>query len=196
FALTLGTELQRCGQRRLGLGNFVGDTLGVVGRLRRDQRDSTTARDLFAEARWRFAPRWQASVGLRRSNIAFDSLDHYIAPSNPDDSGGMDYAFTSPVAGLLFEPIGGLDLYLNAGRGFETPSASELAYRPDGLSGLNDALRPSRSDSIEAGLRLRRNGHRLGLALFDSETRDELVVATNEGGRSTYRNAAETTRRG
>src|SRR5690606_3006823 len=50
FALTLGTELQRSSERRLGFENFVGDTLGVVGRLRRDQRDSTTARDLFAEA--------------------------------------------------------------------------------------------------------------------------------------------------
>src|SRR5690606_38535984 len=130
------------------------------------------------------------------SNIAFDSLDHYIAPSNPDDSGGMDYAFTSPVAGLLFEPIGGLDLYLNAGRGFETPSASELAYRPDGLSGLNDALRPSRSDSIEAGPRMRRNEHLSGMAVYDSRARDELVVASNVGGRSTCRNAAETTREG
>lgn len=196
FALTVGTELQRSSEHRLGFENFAGDTLGVVGRLRRDQRDSTSASDLFAEARWRLAPRWQATVGVRRSDIAFDSLDRYVAPGNPDDSGGMDYAFTSPVAGLLFEPLGGVDLYLNAGRGFETPSASELAYRPDGRSGLNDALRPSRSDSVEAGMRLRKRGHRLGLAVFDSRTRDELVVAGNEGGRSTYRNATETTRSG
>lgn len=196
FALTVGTELQRSSEHRLGFENFAGDTLGVVGRLRRDQRDSTTARDLFAEARWRFAPRWQASVGLRHSEVAFRSLDRYVAPGNPDDSGGMDYGFDSPVAGLLFEPSDWLDLYLNAGRGYETPSASELAYRPDGASGLNDALRPSRSDSLEAGLRLRRHGHALGLAVFDSDTRDELVVASNEGGRSTYRNAAETRRNG
>src|SRR5690606_4007549 len=196
FALTVGTELQRSSEHRLGFENFAGDTLGVVGRLRRDQRDSTTARDLFAEARWRFAPRWQASVGLRHSEVAFRSLDRYVAPGNPDDSGGMDYGFDSPVAGLLFEPSDWLDLYLNAGRGYETPSASELAYRPDGASGLNDALRPSRSDSLEAGLRLRRHGHALGLAVFDSDTCDELVVASNEGGRSTYRNAAETRRNG
>src|SRR5690606_22348838 len=98
FALTVGTELQRSSEHRLGFENFAGDTLGVVGRLRRDQRDSTTARDLFAEARWRFAPRWQASVGLRHSEVAFRSLDRYVAPGNPDDSGGMDYGFDSPVA--------------------------------------------------------------------------------------------------
>jgi iron complex outermembrane receptor protein len=196
FALTVGTEIQRASEWRRGYENFAGDVLGVVGRLRRDQRDSTGSHDAFAEARWRFAPRWQATLGVRRSQVAFDSVDRYIAPGNPDDSGGLDFGFTSPVVGLLFEPRGGVDLYLNAGRGFETPSASELAYRPDGASGMNDALRPSRTDSIEAGMRLRRAGHALGVALFDTRTRDELVVATNEGGRSTYANAAETSRNG
>ncbi len=196
FALSLGTELQRASEQRLGFENFVGDTLGVVGRLRREQRDRSTARDAFVEARWRWAPRWQANAGLRHSQIDFHSRDRYIAPGNPDDSGAMRHAFTSPAAGLLFEPGDGIELYLNAGRGFESPSASELAYRPDGGSGLNDTLRPARSDSFETGFRLRRGEHRFGLAGFDSRTRDELVVATNQGGRSTYRNAARTTRRG
>jgi len=196
FAVTVGSEWQRSSEQRLGFENFIGDQLGVVGRLRRDQRDTTAALDWFAEARWRFAPRWQATVGMRRSNVSFDTVDRYFAPDNGDDSGGMDYTFTSPVAGLLFEPTTGVDLYVNAGRGFEAPSASELAYRPDGGSGFNDALRPSRTDSVEAGVRLHRDGHRLGLAAFDSRTSDELVVASNIGGRSVYRNAAETRRSG
>jgi iron complex outermembrane receptor protein len=196
FALTVGSEWQRSSEHRLGFENFDGDTLGVVGRLRRDQRDSTEALDWFAEARWRFAPRWQATAGVRRSDVSFGSVDRYFAPDNPDDSGGMDFTFVSPVVGLLFEPMGGMDLYVNAGRGFEAPSASELAYRPDGGSGFNDALRPSRSDSVEAGMRLHHDGHRVGLAAFDSRTRDELVVVSNVGGRSVYGNAAETTRSG
>ena len=196
LALTLGTELQRADENRLGFENFVGEKPGVVGRLRRDQRDRSNARDGFTEVHWRFAPRWQASAGLRRSTIHFDSRDHYIAAGNPDDSGRMSYAFTSPVAGLLFEPVAGVGVHLNAGRGFETPSTAELAYRPDDGSGLNDALRPSRSDSVEAGLRLLGHERRLALTVFNSSTRDELVVASNQGGRSTYRNAARTTRRG
>jgi iron complex outermembrane receptor protein len=87
-------------------------------------------------------------------------------------------------------------LYASAGRGFETPSSSELAYRPDGASGLNTTLRPARSESFEAGLRLHRDGRQLQLAAFDSRTRDELVVASSSGGRSTYANAASTRRRG
>lgn len=194
--VTVGIELQRSSERRRGYENFIGDTLGVVGALRRDQRDRVLGRDLFAEGRWRFLPRWQATLGVRRSQVGFRSQDHYVATGNPDDSGILDYAFTTPAAGLLFRPSTGVEVYASAGRGFETPSSSELAYRPDGASGLNTALQPARSESFEAGLRLRRDGRELQFAAFDSRTRDELVVASSSGGRSTYANAANTRRRG
>jgi iron complex outermembrane receptor protein len=194
--VTFGVELQRSSERRRGYENFIGDALGVVGALRRDQRDRVLGRDLFAEGRWRFLPRWQATLGVRRSQVDFRSQDHYVAPGNPDDSGALDYAFTTPAAGLLFRPSTGVEVYASAGRGFETPSSSELAYRPDSASGLNTALRPARSESFEAGLRVRRDGRQLQFAAFESHTRDELVIASNSGGRSTYANAADTRRRG
>jgi iron complex outermembrane receptor protein len=194
--VTVGVELQRSSERRRGYENFIGDTLGVVGALRRDQRDRVRGRDVYAEARWAFMPRWQATLGLRHSQVGFRSADDYIAPGNPDDSGTLDYAFTTPAAGLLFRPSAGVELYASAGHGFETPSSSELAYRPDGASGLNTTLRPAHSESFEAGLRLHRDGRQLQLAAFDSRTRDELVVASSSGGRSTYANAASTRRRG
>lgn len=196
LAVTAGVELQRSREHRLGYENFVGDTPGVVGALRRDQHDRVRSQDAFLEARWRFLPRWQGTLGVRHSRVAFRSDDHYIAPGNPDDSGARDYTFATPVAGVLFQPAPGVDLYLNAGRGFETPGASELAYRLDGGSGLNPTLRPARTDSVEAGLRWRTGTHRLGAALFAGRTRDEIVVARNEGGRSVYANASRTHRRG
>lgn len=195
-SLTAGIELQRSSERRQGYENFVNDRLGVVGALRRDQRDSVDGRDLYLEARWQFAPRWDATLGLRNSRIDFRSRDRYIALGNPDDSGALRYVRTTPVAGLLFRPAPWLDLYANVGRGFETPSSSELAYRADGGSGLNTALRPARSDSAELGLRARQGEQRFTFAAFGSRTRDELVVAANLGGRSTYANAATTRRTG
>jgi iron complex outermembrane receptor protein len=194
--LAAGLEWQRSGEHRLGFENFVGDSLGAIGALRRDQHDTATSRDAFAELHWRFHPKWRATLGVRRTQVDFDSRDDYIAAGNPDDSGALSYAFTTPVAGLLFLPVEGVEAYVDAGRGFETPSASELAYRPDGASGLNAALRPARTRSIEAGMRVHRGGYRLGFALFDARTRDELVVASNQGGRSTYANAARTRRSG
>ena len=194
--ITLGAELQRSSERRLGFENFIGTRLGVVGRLRRDQRDSVRSRDAYAEGRWRFLPAWQATLGVRRSSVSFRSEDDYIAPGNPDDSGALDYGFTTPALGLLYRPSAGIEWYANAGRGYETPSASELAYRADGASGLNLELRPARSRSQELGVRVRRGDHAWDVAVFDSRTEDELVVAASGGGRSIYANAADTRRRG
>jgi iron complex outermembrane receptor protein len=195
-SLVIGVESQRASEHRRGYENFIGDQLGVVGALRRDQQDTVASHDAYAEARWTFLPRWTATLGMRRSRIDFDSDDAYLAPGNPDDSGALHYRQATPVAGLLYAPAAGLEIYANAGRGFETPSLSELAYRADGGSGLNTRLRPSRSDNGEIGLRRERHGHDLGLAVFASRTRDELVVASNIGGRSTYANAATSDRRG
>ncbi|MCX7032943.1 MAG: TonB-dependent receptor, partial [Arenimonas sp.] len=70
-------------------------------------------------------------------------------------------------------------------------------YRPDGRSGLNLDLRPARSRNVELGLKWRlRDGLRADLALFRSDTRDELVVATNAGGRASFANAGRSLRQG
>ncbi|HEX2595457.1 MAG TPA: TonB-dependent receptor [Luteimonas sp.] len=196
LGVTLGLESQRSTEHRRGYENFSGTVLGVVGALRRDQRDTVGNRDAYAEARWAFATQWAATLGVRRSRVDFRSRDAYIAPGNPDDSGRLHYARTTPVFGISYRPRSWLELYGNAGRGFETPSFAELGYRADGGSGLNGALRPARSTSAELGMRVNRGEHAFELVTFDSRTRDELVVASNVGGRSTYDNAASSGRRG
>lgn len=196
FGLAAGLEYQRSGERRRGYENFAGDQLGVRGALRRDERNDVRSVDQYLQADWDMAARWRLDLGVRRSRVAFRSRDRYITAGNPDDSGRIDYAQTTPVAGVLFRATPWLSLYANGGRGFETPTFNELAYRSDGRSGLNTELRPARSDNLEAGLRARKGDTRFGFALFRSRTRDELAVAANQGGRSTFANAALSRRQG
>jgi iron complex outermembrane receptor protein len=142
---------------------------------------------------------------VRSSHVKFRSRDFFIipagttsptAPGNPDDSGGVDYSATNPVLGLTWRASPSLNVYANAGRGFETPTFTELAYRPVG-TGLNTDLRASRSRHAELGAKWKiADGHRLDAAVFDIRTNDEIVVDTNAGGRSTFKNAGRTTRRG
>src|SRR3546814_14021555 len=49
---------------------------------------------------------------------------------------------------------------------------------------------------MEVGVRARTAALAYSAALFDSRTRDEVVVVANEGGRSVYDNAGTTRRRG
>jgi iron complex outermembrane receptor protein len=138
-----------------------------------------------------------AAAGVRRSRVAFESRDHYVTGPNPDDSGRVEYSQVTPVAGLLFKATPAWSFYANAGRGFETPTFAELAYRPGGATGLNLALAPARSRHAEAGAKARLgDGGRFTAALFRIDTRDEIVVDSSAGGRTTFRNASRTRRDG
>ena len=196
FSLTAGYSHEVSDERRLGFENFIGDRVGVIGALRRDEDNQVTGRDVYVQADWAPAERWRVNVGARHSRIEFESRDRFVTGTNPDDSGSLEYSRTSPVIGVLYRATPTLSLYANAGAGFETPTFAELAYRSDGLSGLNSNLDPARSRNAEVGLRGRSERFEYSAALFHSRTEDEIVVAANEGGRSTYANAEESRRQG
>lgn len=192
LSVTGGLEQELMSQRRRGFDN----NLGAIGGLRRDEDDKVSSTNLFAQADWRLLERTSVTLGLRRTLVRFDSQDHFITGSNPDDSGNIAYSNTSPVAGLTFRLAPELSLYASAGRGFETPTITELAYRRIG-TGLNLALKPSLSTNAEIGLKGRvGDDHKVTLARFDTETRDEIVVDTAVGGRTIYKNAGRTRRSG
>jgi iron complex outermembrane receptor protein len=109
----------------------------------------------------------------------------------------VTYGAGTPVAGVLFKALPILNLYATYGRGFQTPLGSELAYRPDGESGVNFDLRPARSVNLELGAKLQvQPDFSAEAAVFDTNTQNEIVVDTNLGGRSTYQNSGRTKRRG
>jgi len=116
---------------------------------------------------------------------------------NPDDSGKQNYSAWTPVIGALYKLTPKLNLYANAGRSFETPTFIELAYRPDGASGLNFNLKPSKSNHYEIGAKAFLTAEtRVDIAVFQIDSKDEIVVYNNVGGRSTFQNAGRTQRRG
>ena len=197
FELAAGLAWDRQRQHRRGYENFIGGTLGVRGALRRDEIDTVRNADQYAQATWRFADAWSLSAGLRHSEVHFDANDRYVTADNPDDSGRVEHAATTPVAGLLWRAHPRAHLYASWGRGFETPTFSELGYRADGGAGLAFDLEPARSRNTEIGAKLRpADGIEANLALFEADTRDEIGVASSSGGRTTYRNIGKARRRG
>jgi iron complex outermembrane receptor protein len=169
---------------------------GQRGALRRDEDDLVGNTDALLQANLDFGDSWSAIAGVRASRVRFETRDRYIAPGNPDDSGTLTYRATNPVAGVTWHASQCWNVYANVGRGFETPTFTELAYR-NNASGLNTDLKASRSNHAEVGAKWRAlDGHLFEVAAFDIRTRDEIVVDTNVGGRSTFRNAGNTTRRG
>jgi iron complex outermembrane receptor protein len=193
----VGLSYDRQNELRRGYNNFIGPQLGVQGALRRDENDIVHNLDEYAQGTWDFASLWSLMAGVRRSDVKFDSEDHYITATNGNDSGGVTYGATSPVAGLVFKAEEWLRVYASYGQGFQTPIGSELAYRPDGAAGLNLGLQPARSNNTELGVKVGIDPDITAeFAVFQAQTRDEIVVDTNVGGRSTYQNSGRTRRRG
>ena len=197
FEFTVGANFDQQDQQRRGYENFIGTTLGVRGALRRNESNRVRNVDQFAQAWWRFAPRWSLLAGTRHSEVEFTARDRYVAAGNPDDSGQVRYRDTTPVAGLMFEPGEDVRFYVSAGRGFETPTFNELGYRADGGAGLAFDLQPAISRNVELGMKWRGQGDtHLQAALFRADTDDELAVARNVGGRSSFQNVGRARRQG
>jgi iron complex outermembrane receptor protein len=197
FALTAGLAFDGLDEHRRGYENFVGTTTGLKGALRRDENNRSTAFDQYLQATWRPNPAWRLDAGVRHSTVTVESRDHFINDANGDDSGETDFSATTPVASVMWLASETLHVYASAGRGFETPTLNELAYRGDGSAGLNLALKPARSDNLELGVKWRLGEtQQVNVAVFAVRTRDEIVTQTNLGGRASFQNAGKTRRDG
>ncbi len=193
LSTTVGFDYGRSMDDRQGYENFSGATLGVKGKLRRDEGNELTNADPYVQTEWAGGP-WVLTAGLRHSQLKVNVQDRYLA--NGDDSGALSFSKTTPLAGLLYKLTPTLNVYASAARGFETPTLNELFYSAGG-KGFNFQLKPARSTHLEAGIKTYLgNETRLNAALFSVRTQDELVVDTSGGGRTSYRNASKTSREG
>jgi len=183
---------------RQGYENFVVDgtetLLGVTGTLRRDEVNRAETQDAYVQGEWTLSPAWQASFGLRHGRVDLSSDDHYL--SNGDDSGDVRMDYTNPVLGLRWHPAPGLNVHLSVGRGFESPTLTEMAYRSDGSGGFNTDLQAQTSRQVELGAKWRTDALGLDVTVFEARTDDEIGIASNAGGRASYQNVGRTLRRG
>jgi len=193
FVASVGVDYDRMSERRNGFVN----NLGVAGALKRDEDNAVDSTGIYAQIEWQPAPRWNLLAGVRYSRVAFESRDYFIAPGNPNDSGSVDYSRTTPAGGVTFKLDPAVNLYANAGKGFETPTFAELAYRPGGATGLNFELQPADSTHYEIGAKaLIGSASRVNVALFRIDVKDEIVINSSSGGRTDFKNAARTQRKG
>jgi len=200
FSLAAGWTVNVVEENRKGYNNFLNGQNGVTGSLRRDERNTLSNVDPYAQATWSVAPDWTVEGGLRWSNVHLQSHDRYIAAGNGDDSGDTRFRRLLPVASLQHRIGEGAQVYASVGGGMETPTFNEISYRPASQPGLNFGLQPAASTSAEVGWRQRFEGQGVHgewtAALFQTRTRNEIVVAENVGGRTSYQNAGRTRRQG
>ncbi|MGO4326030.1 TonB-dependent receptor family protein [Cupriavidus sp. 2TAF22] len=168
---------------------------GVQGALRRNETDTASSYGAYAQFDWTWHPAWRLVGGVRASRVRLGIDDHFITPASPDDSGTNTYNNVSPVLGVVWQALDSVNVYANLGRGFETPTLTEVAYGPNG-AGTNLGLSPSTSRQGEIGVKWQGTNQRVEAALFGAASHDEIVPLSNDNGRSVFQNVNGVRRRG
>ena len=187
----VGYEFDRSKETRQGGVAALGEKKSTT----RNEDNQAENSDLFAQATTLVSEHVSLVTGLRYSTVRFASDDHYLSDGN--GSGAMSYQATSPVLGVTYHASDSLNLYANYGKGFESPTLAEVAYNGAGTPAFNTTLNAASSQHYELGAKWAPSPQsRLDFTLFQINSTDEIVVASSNGGSSTFKNAPGTTRTG
>jgi iron complex outermembrane receptor protein len=192
----MGVDLDHAQEQRQGGATTSGEKIGA---LTRNELNEATNKDYFVQANWSLGERYTLTSGARQSNVTLKSRDDMT--SGVDGSGSVTYRATSPVIGLTWHAQDNLNLYVNQGKGFETPTLSEAAYSRDANNNFVEKFNPnllaSTSKQLEIGAKwLASDSTRLDAAWFLINTDNEIVAALSSSGKTAYVNAAQTKREG
>lgn len=168
---------------------------GLAGDLRRDEAGEVTSQEAGVRSRYQTTDWGEFNAAWKWSQLDFRVRDYLINAQNPDDSGEKQLRQPNYSLGWNYPLSPELSAYISLGRGFESPTLTEMAYQRQG-AGLNLALKPAINRLTDTGLKWQSGASLLALDLFYADSEDELVVEQATGGRTTYRNAAATRRYG
>jgi iron complex outermembrane receptor protein len=204
--VTLGIDAQRLSDARknwtncnaVATANANCTTVPIEqGRLQLDQREIVTGFGPYVRDEVELG-RVRASAGVRSDNTDFEVRDAFLTDGR-NDSGKRTMRAVSPMAGVAVRLTPSHSLYSNLSSAFETPTTTELGNQADGSAGLNRDLRPQYSTTYEAGLKGWAPGAgrvQYDVALYATSVRDELIPFDIGSGRTAFRNAGRTHRRG
>jgi len=192
-----GYEFDRSREYRQAGATTAGQKTGAPTRSEDNQSENS---DLFVQGNALLSDQFTLTAGLRHSNVRFISDDYYLADNN-NGTGNVGYQSSNPVLGLTWHAQEDLNLYANYGKGFETPTLAEMAYKLSPTNTIvgqfNPGLSASFSQHYEMGAKWTPTpSSRVDFALYQIDSTDEIVVSRSFQGQSVFKNAPGTSRTG
>ena len=191
----MGTEFDRSNELRQSGPTRAGE---LTPGLSRNELNQSSNQDFFAQANAHLGDAWSLTAGARYSEITLQNADYFL--SDGDGSGKVKYKALSPILGLTWHAQDALNVYLQEGRGFETPALSELAYSLVGgniKGSFNPNLLASHSKHLELGSKWRMDANQiLNASVFQIKSDDEIIALLSKSGQTVYGNAGKTIREG
>ncbi|MFZ9812440.1 MAG: TonB-dependent receptor domain-containing protein, partial [Burkholderiaceae bacterium] len=198
--LTVGLESDYAKERRQGGAASGGEKSGAPTR---DEDNIAQSSNAFFVGNFLVSERYSVTAGARLGEVRFESRDFIPATAqNADGSGKVRYSQFSPAFGVTRHVSPNTNVFVNYGRGFETPTLAEVAYASSSTgttptSTFNQAIRASENNQAEFGIKWRPDsGQRLSAVFFWVSSTDEIVTDQSAFGRTSSKNAPKTKRLG
>jgi iron complex outermembrane recepter protein len=194
WAIGFDTEHQR--DDRVNFENFD----GIRGPVTLDQQEKVSSGAVFIQAMLPINQVLDVLTGLRYDRIRFSASDRIPGDAPSEDvSGARTLDSASPSFGFHASFTRAFRAYVNLTTAFETPTTSELAFRPDGGTGFNPDLEPQVGITTEIGGRgLVGQSLAWELVFFHTTLHNELVPFEVEEfpGNRYFRNTGKSNREG
>ena len=197
YALTMGINYGSMVDERY---DRSGTLTNINGTINKTEKDFASNLDEFVQGKLAILDSLDILAGARNTNVNYD-VQSRLAGSV---SGGLHFNKTTYVSGATWKVNPAFNIYVNYGKGFETPTLTEISYKDDPVTGNassslgpNLSIRPSTSDNYEMGIKsFITNNTNVNLAIFRVETNNEIVIDNTTNGNTTYTNAGLTFRQG
>ena len=163
--------------------------------------NTLSQKELFYNSSISLLDQIKFDYGLLRIAIRYDLQKIKAKPSfeiyNEKDN-TIKLSVLNPSIGFTFNKFRNQSIYGSFATSFETPTLSELSANPTGQAGFNKSLESSLAKNIELGWRKDFSDIKLEAVIFHISTENEILPYELEQfqGRTFYRNAGKTIRRG
>jgi len=197
YALTTGINYGSMVDERYDRG---GTLTSITGTINKTEKDFASNLDEFIQGKLAVTDRLDLHAGARNTNVNYDVKSRLANTV----SGGLHFNRTTYVSGVTWKVNPVFNVYVNYGKGFETPTLTEITYKNNPTNGLADStlgpnldIKASTSENYELGIKsFITNSTSLNLAIFGTETSNEIVIDNTTGGNTVYKNAGLTFRQG
>jgi len=195
YNVTYGLAYGQMEDKRLDQPASGGAITGVTAT--RDEKQSANNFDQYIQGMWSFADQWDLHAGLRRTDLKLKIEDNPSLPATGNTD--LSFAKSTPVVGLVYKLLPTLNIYGNAGRGFETPTLTEITYvdPTNAALGPRQSFLPSKSSNFEVGAKWFPSDEAvINAAIFRVNTNNEIVTEKLQGSTGSFKNAGATKREG
>jgi iron complex outermembrane receptor protein len=198
------TNPSSCGKDSTG-ANVTDPTLIANCYKLRDENNVAYNFDQYLQSQMSVTKDIDLHAGLRSTFVTLKNEDSIVGSTTntsltykyQNGSGKIIARKTTPVVGLTYKITPTWNIYGNYGEGFETPTFIEMAYSDTNGNGPNFNLKPSTSDNYEIGTKFFINDQaRANIAIFKTNTYNELVTNASTSAYTSYTNAGKTQRKG